>query len=742
MTTHAQGRPQQHAPIGSAGAGREALVAKVSGRGRYPPDYHPPGMLHAAVLHSLEPHARVERVDSSAASRLPGVEAVVTRADLGWDDRVRHYGDFVAAVAADSAEVAEEAVRALDARLRPLPATFDPLATSPAEPLYAEHPDNVTLSVERVVGDPDAALAAADVRLELSFRTGRPAHCNLSPRCCVARELPNGTLEIVTAVNAPFFARKELAEELGIPAERIRIVVPELMPSSFGGRSGIAHMCEPIAAALAMRTGGRPVRLCYDHDEEFVAGHTRHPVVARIAGAATADGDLEALDIDLVADHAGHANFVARIVLANCRDRILDLYRLAHYRFRGRAVVTNNLPAGEMRGIGSTQIMFLVGSFVDELARRVGMDPLEFQLRNTVRPGHRVPDSGKVLSRPGAQECLAAGRDMIGWPAPRAAIRSAGPAGRRRRGVGVAVGTHTTGLGTFHGPDASRAAVAVETDGGVVLRIAAPDSGQGSNGVYAQIAARELGVPYGMIRVSPIDTETAPYDPWGSVASRGVYVVGTAVGLAATRVRRRLVEAAGAMLGADAGALAVRDGRVVVPGLDGPGPSLAEIVATTGPIEEEAGSAMEENPPTYGACFVEVEVDVDTGEVRVTRATSVVDVGAVLSPESCRSQIEGALAQGIEYALGSEVVLENGVPGNASFADYRLFQARDLPAMEVVMLETPETSGPYGARGVGTPAIVPVAAAVCNAIRSAVGVRVTELPVRPEVLWSKIRDLG
>jgi len=696
----------------SAGAGRQSAVAKVSGRGRYPPDDRVPGVLHAAVLRSLEPHAQIERIDVSAAAASPGVRAVLTRTDLGWDDRVRHYGDLIAAVAADSPEEARTAVEAVEVDLRALPAVFDPF-DAVAEPLYADRPDNVTLAVERVLGDPDRALAAAAVRVDGEYRTGRPTHCNLSRRCCVARELPDGSLEVMTAVNAPFFARGELAEELGIPAERIRIVIPELMPSSFGGRSGIAHLCEPVAAGLAMRTGGRPVRLSYGPEEEFVAGHTRHAVVARMAAGATADGDLVALDIDLVADHAAHANFVARIVLANCRDRALDLYRPEHYRFRARAVVTNNVPAAEMRGIGSTQVMFLVGSLLDELARRVGMDPLEFQRRNAVRSGHRVPDSGKVLARVGIEECLARGASAIGWPRARAASSA-----RHRRGLGVAIGTHTTGLGTFHGPDSARAAVRVGEGGEVLLRIAAPDSGQGSTGVYAKIAADELGVPYDAVRVSPIDTGSSPHDPWGSVASRGVYVVGAAVGMAARRVRERLAAAAGATTGL----------------------SLAELVAATGPVEEEAASLMDENPPTYGACFVEVEVDTETGEVRVTRAVTALDVGAALSPESCRSQLEGALAQGIEYALGSELLLERGVPGNASLVEYRLFQARDLPEMEVILVETPETSGPYGARGVGTPAIVPVASAVCNAIRDAVGVRVHAIPVRPQELWSRMAE--
>lgn len=679
--------------------------AKLTGHGRFATDVDRPGLLHAAVLRSAVPHAEVEEIDVERAARGPGVAGVLTRRELGLDSRVRQYGDVIAAVAASTAEQAHQALAAIDYRLRELPSVHDPAAAMSGGPvLYSEHPDNVTCRMEVSYGTPAEVIAASEVRLDATYRSGRPTHCNLARHCCIAQASGDGAIEVLTSVDAPYFARSELAHALDLAEERVRIVLPELASSSFGGRSGISRLCEPIAARLALSLPGRPVRLEFEPEEEFVAGHTRHPVAIRVLAGATADGQLQALDVDVTADHGAFPNFVARIVLANCRDRPLDLYDLEHYRFRGRAVVTNNPDAGEMRGIGSTQISYALSCHMDELARLLGMDPLDFQRRNAVHSGQVLRATGRELGGVGLRECLERGAAAIGWHSRGTASTDLGDG--RYRGVGLGVGTHTTGLGTFHGADVSNAVLRMDPGGTVDLMVAAPDSGQGSATIYAQIVAEEAGVPYEAVRSLPVDTATAPMDPWGSVASRGAFVVGAAVRDAARRLRERL-----------------RDG-------------------SQPPITVEGTSVSPTNPAGYGAYFAEVEVDSRTGEVRVVRVVAALDVGFVVNPQQCRGQIEGAVAMGVELALGSDLALQAGIPHNASFLDYRLASTLDVPTVEVELIESHEPTGPYGLKGVGTPAMTPILPAICNAIRSATGYRVTDVPIFPETIWSAMAAGG
>lgn len=699
---------------------------KVTGEGRFPPDYPTVGVLHAAVLRSDTAHAAISSLDVSAARSASGVAVVLTREDLGLDGIVRHSGDVVAAVAAATPEAAREAVDSMEVAYDRLPVISDPeAALAPDVPrLDPGKEDNLALSVDFELGDAAAALARADVVLDSTYRTGRPTHCNLSPRCCIARVDDQGVIEVMTSVDAPFFARRELAEALELPLEDVRIVLPQLLTSSFGGRSGINRHCEPIAAHLARAVGGQPIRLIYDPVEEFIAGTTRHATRARLVAGASSDGELMALTVEVLADHGPYDTFVNRIVLGACRDRPMDLYDLENYGFRGRAVLTNNLMGGEMRGIGATQISYILGSHMDELARRVGLDPIEFHMRN-MAPEAKAPPQG------GLDECLRRGAASFGWEeAGRRAANS------RSRGIGVGIGTHTTGLGTFHGTDHASSVVTVEGEDGVSVAVASPDSGQGNTTIFAQIVSEELSVPVSAVTFRPIDTTSAPPDPWGSVASRSTYVVGSAVKLAAIEAREQLLQEAARVLDAEVDRLELEDGRVGISGDPSSVVTLSELVARLGTtIEGRAKAVTESTPPTYGAYFAEVDVDPETGWVDVIRMVAALDVGFAINPEQCRGQIEGALAHGIEFALGAEVVMEGGIPENITLVDYRAATAKDMPRIVVELVEGAEESGPYGARGIGTPAITPVLPAVANAVRDALSRRLTDVPMTPEVIW-------
>jgi CO/xanthine dehydrogenase Mo-binding subunit len=708
-------------------AARPPLAAtKATGSGRFPPD-HSDGALHAALLLSDLPHAVITSLDLDEARRSPGVAAVLGRKDLGMDDTVRHVGDVVAAVAAETPELAGAALTAIDVAYRRLPVVVDAgAALEPTAPLIdTDRDSNLALQIDHDQGDVDAALAGADVVLEATYRTGRPTHCNLSPRSCTV--VADHGVKVLCSVDAPHFAQRELAHALGLDQNEVRIVVADLPTSSFGGRTSINRCCEPVAARLAMATPGVPVRLTYDPTQEFIAGTTRHAVSARLVAGATSAGRLVALDVDLLADHGPYDTFVNRIVLGAGRDRALDLFALDNYRYRGRAMLTNNLMAGEMRGIGATQINFILGSHMDELALRLGLDPVDFLAMN-------LPEAARSASAGGLDECLRRGAEEFGWGAETV------PTGHGRRGVGVGIGTHTTGLGTFHGPDTASARITVEGGTSVTVAVAAPDSGQGSSTTFAQIAAEELGVAVEAVRYAPIDTETTPEDPWGSVASRGTFVVGAAVRKAAIEARRHLLEAAAARLDVDGGDLEVIDGTV---GVAGGGPSVAiDELAEHTAIRGQGTVVSNRTPPTYGAYFAEVDVDPETGVVRVERLVAALDVGFAVHPAHCRGQIEGAIGHGIEFALGAEVVMRDGRPENPSMVDYRLARTVDMPRIEVILVEGGDETGPYGALGIGTPSLTPVLPAVANAVRNAVGERLGTVPMWPEAVWTAIRSVN
>jgi putative selenate reductase molybdopterin-binding subunit len=692
--------------------------AKVTGAGRFPGDVDMAQMLHAAVLRSPVPHGTVRPLDLTAAWAEPGVVTILTREDMARGARVRCVGDVVAAVAAETPEAAVRAVGRLRADIAELAVHHDPVAAIGSEPVVdPRHPDNVALEDAKEVGDFVGALERADRIVEGTYTTGRFLHANLSRRCCIARERSDGVVEVLTSVDSPVLARKELAEQLGRLPGEVAVVLSDLLTSSFGGRSSIGLSCEPVAAHLALRTAGRPVRLLYTPEEELTATHTRHWGVVRLRAGVTADGVVEALDADALVDHGCYPNFVARIVLANIRDRVLDLLPLVDYRFRGRAVLTNNPVAGEMRGIGTTQGMYVVGCHVDAIACELGLPAEEVWLRNARALAEAGRDPDGSLER-----CL---REILRRHPESAVGRTSRVQGDLRRGTGISAGVHTTGLGTFHGPDRSHAVAETEDGGGIRVLVPAPDSGQGSNQAYATIAAAELGIPSEAVRVEPL-VDGSLEDLWGSVASRGARVVGGAVRAAAVNLRDEAVErfavrrgVARALLTADSEGLRVDGERIGWP----------DVFAEVGALRAEGRSEYEGAPPTYSATWVEATVDVGTGQVEVERAVVAADVGWVVDETQCRGQVEGAFAMGVEMALGTGAPLDHAVPTARDLTDFAAVRAREVPDVDVVLLESAAARDAHEPRGIGTPALPAVAPAIANAVSAATGRRVRGVPI-------------
>jgi len=731
-------------------APRKDARRKVRGAARYGTDMEREGMLYAGVVRSQQSHACVESVETEAAAAVDGVAAVVTRADLpeGYGDRVRHYGDVIAAVAAESREAVDVALSAIEYDLDSLESVHDPReAVREDAPLVQEYPEfshayrhprftegtgyvqNVDDYHSADFGDAAAGLAEAEHVHEATYRTPRTNHCNLDRHCCLV-EWEDDTLRVTATMGNRGHAEKTL--ERLFPDCEAEIERPPTAGSSFGGRSLVKLTLEPVAAVLARETD-RPVRLDFDREEDFTATGSRHPTVIDVAAGATADGDLTTLIVDVAADTGPYPNGVGHIVLSSCQNRPVELYDVENYRFEGVSAITNNTPAGEYRGIGVTQVTWALESHLDELARQAGFELVEFRRSNWVEAGEDHPVSSGPVASPGPRECLTRGKETF------ADIRSEPDGGDSGvvYGYGVAAGGQVSTPASDKNTDYSEAKLVLDADGSLVARTGAIDIGQGAETALAQIAAAETGIDFDRVTVEGYDPTADIEDKYGSIANRTTYLIGSAVQRAAEDLTSELCSRAVAHLDSAANDLTVTGGRVEAP--DGDAVALETLVedsiVATGRVETNTAV------PGYGVHFAEVAVDRETGKSDVTVYVAAQDVGYAINPTMVEGQLEGAVQHGIEFATLSELQLSEGIPENANLADYPVSSPAEMPdrlACEIV--ETNERSGPFGAKGVGTPSIPPVAPAITNAIRDAVGVRFTTAPVRDEDVFLALQE--
>ncbi|MBI2875920.1 MAG: molybdopterin-dependent oxidoreductase [Candidatus Tectomicrobia bacterium] len=756
-------------------------IEKVTGQGLFTMDVYPPGMLWGKMLRSPYPHARVLRVDASRARALPGVKAVISLEDVPrvrhagegppldeltghdqyiFDERVRFVGDGVAAVAAVSREVAEEALELIEVEYEELPAVFDP-----EEALREEAPRVHALGnlcegpflVER--GNVRQGFAEADHVIEETYETSRVQHAFLEPYVCVCSLDRSGKLTVWDSTQSPFTIRGAMSVVLGLPRPKIRFLVRHV-GGGFGGKLD-AYQLEFVCALLAQKTG-RPVRMEYSREEVFACGKSRHPSRIWLKQGFKADGTLVAREgrvIMATGAYASHGPGVIKV----CCIMLGSLYRCENVRITGYSVYTNAPIAGAYRGYGNPQATFALESQMDAIAERLGMDPLALRRKNHLGVGEMGP-LGLPITSCGLPECLERGAQRIGWEAARArnsASRSPStpwsprPAGfglpsvppnpaRFRRGVGLACMIHCS-AGVPFIKEQSSAFVKLNEDGTVTLIVGTTDLGTGSNTTLVQIVAEELGVRFEDVHLSGGDTDLTPLD-LGSYGSRVAYVAGNAVQRAAADARGQLLRRAASMMEADPEELEVRQGTVRVKGAPHRWVTVSEVAMhalSTFPVEVILGKASFEpsQAPPFAAQFAEVEVDTETGQVRVLRLVAVHDVGLALNPTIVEGQIEGALHHGIGYALTERMAVEDGVVLNPSLADYKLLTALDMPSVEALFVESLDPTGPFGAKGVGEPGLVATAPAIANAIYHAVGVRIRSLPITPEKVLRALKGL-
>jgi CO/xanthine dehydrogenase Mo-binding subunit len=742
------------------------FVDKVQGSLLYAADWQLPGMLHGRVVRAEVPCARIAAVEVSAARALPGVVAVLTAADVPSNqvveratgglgelavampvlaaDRVRYQGEPIALVAAVSPQVAAEAAELVDVDYQELPGVFDAeRALEPDAPLVHDE-GNVLVSWTIGRGDVEAGLAAADLVVEGEYRTQRVEHAYLEPEAGVGWIDTSGVVTLRVATQVVEHAAT-IAAILGLPESKVRVIA-SYMGGGFGGKEDMT--VEPYLALLVWRTR-RPVRMVWDRQDSIMASTKRHPFVMRYRTGVRRDGTIVAQDVDVVGDAGAYPYLSPRVLFAACVTAS-GPYRVPNVRHRARAVFTNNVPTSAFRGFGAMQVTFGYEQQLDRVAARLGLDPLAVRERNFLAKGDTIPTGERLDTAVAAGECLRRALAALGEP-------PAPPSGPGRRvGRGFAVNMQPYGR-TVWFRDRAACWVSLEADGSVLLRSGVTDLGGGQAASLAEIASEVLGVPLEEIGVHIGDSQLTP-PAGGTFATRQLYMSGNAVLAAVRALRAALLPVAAELLDADPGDLAFEDGMVREHG-DGRGVRLAELAAAcqrrgvatsylgawraeTGTFDPAAGQGASFPDYTFGAHAADVEVDTDTGEVRVLAYAAAHDVGRAINPLRVEGQIQGGAYQGLGYALGEELVVQDGHTASTLLASYLLPTAADLPDVQAIVVESGEGKGPFGARGIGEPTIGNPAATIANAVAAATGVRVTRLPITPERLLAALDAHG
>jgi CO/xanthine dehydrogenase Mo-binding subunit len=730
-------------------------IGKVTGQARFAADLSAAGMLWGGVLLARRPHARLLSVDPSPARAICGVHAVVTGADLPFArtfgtviqhqpvivfDRVRHYGDGVAIVAAESPLAVRAALEAIQVVYEDLPGVFDPEeAMRPGAPLVHE-PSNVIVHHPIRTGDAARGLAEADLVLERTYRTQFVEHAYLEPEAVLAEQTEDGGIRVTGSIQNIFSTRRSLAEVLGLDLARVTIKHATL-GGSFGGKDEVMTQMACRASLLARATG-RPVKMVNTREESMAESYKRHPYVLHYKAGATKDGTITAIEARIVADAGAYAA-TSPFVTWRSAVQVTGPYECANVRADIFAAHTNNCYTGAMRGFGAPQVNFAVESLVDELAERLEIDPVEFRMKNAVRRGSVTATGQRLEHEVSVREVLERTSDRAGWAERRRRLEkeNARATDGRRRGIGMACSYRGVSLGA-EGTDAVGALVSVQSDGSAIVTAGLTDMGQGVGTALSLIAAEVLGIDPKRITYFNVHTGRVP-DSGPTVASRSTLMGGQAVKRAAEMVRGQLLEVVAERRGLPLDQLTIRRG--LIQGPSGMRVSVGEAVqrayASGKPLlgfgwfkpptttwNEKSGKGDAYFTFVYSANVAEVEVDLETGRVELLGVTAAHDVGRAISPAMIRSQVGGGIAMGMGYALLERYELADGVPGNRNFDEYLIATAPDVPEIDLILVENPDALGPFGAKSVGEPATEIAAPAIVNAVAHATGRRITALP--------------
>ncbi len=751
------------------GAPEVKVDAKKLAQGKpvFTDDIKLPDMLYGAMLTSPHAHARIRDIDASEALASPGVKAVLTYKDLPrvkyasggqsypqplpydqvcLDNKVRHVGDRVAVVAAETPEIANEALKLIRVDYEVLPAVVDPEAAMQADaPVIHDEEDtkgiydrkrNLVHHLDEEVGDVEQAFAEADQVFEGEYRTPKQQHVHLEPHVCITYFDEDERLVVRTSTQVPFHIRRMLAPLIGIPEKRIRVIKPRI-GGGFGNKQEM--LLEDLCAHLTIITG-RPVRMEYTRTQEFITSRSRHNNVIRYK-VGVKDNKVTAAQLCLIGDTGAYGSHGLTVNMVG-GFKGLTLYNPPNARFICDVVYTNTIPSGAYRGYGAMQCEYGIEVMMEEIAEQLGVDVVEFKKNNWIKLGETMylseklgegrPGVRQAMNTNGLEPCLEIAMKATDFAAKRKQYQE--QAGRFRQGIGMAVVMHGSGIANL---DMAAATLKMNDDGSFNLLIGATDLGTGSDTILGQIAAEVLGVPLEDIIVYSSDTDFTPFDK-GAYASSTTYVSGGAVRKVALEISRQVREQAAIMLQiSDPESLKLRERKVWAP--DGRSVTMREVGLSSLHQENQhqimatCSHLSPLSPPPTATQIAEIMVDTETGEIKVERLLMAVDCGRVINPITAAGQVEGGISQALGFALTEEILYDaDGQPLNPNLAGYHIARANEMPATDVIFVQTDEPTGPFGAKSVAEISIDGTAPAIASALHNATGIWMRELPYTPE----------
>lgn len=723
-------------------------TGKVTGESRYTSDVLLPGTLWAKTLRSPHSHARITRVDTARAEKAPGVRAVLTANDVRGiiygrryrdisvlaQEKVRFVGERVAAVAADTLEQAEAALDLIDVQYEEMPAVFDPVSAA-QEGAPIVHPDvasykglpkplagptNVFVDEVAIRGDVAVGFAQSDIIVENTYTVPRVHQGFLEPHCCLVWIDEHERIQMWSPCKVPQGLKSSMAAAFDLPKDKIR-VNPVAIGGDFGGKG--APFDEPICYLLAKKTG-RPVKMVMEYREEFIAGAPRHAAVLRLKTGVKRDGTIVAHEMDAYLDAGAYGGFRPGAVVGGISHGG-GCYRAEHTRIAVKRVYTNNLPGGQMRAPGEPQGMWAAESHIDCVARKLGMDPAEFRLKNLIEEGDRTMTGGHY-EHIKAKETLRAALEAARYTAPKPA----------HVGRGVAMG--------YRGPGGGNTAmkISLETDGSIVIHTGLFEQGSGTYTTLRQIAAEELGCQPEEIRIDTLDTDGGVSFDSGIGGSRGTRVASGAAFTAACDAREKLLTLAEHLLNWPQADIILRAGTLVHRQSKQRRPWRDLLKSVGRSIVGEAVNKDEEHSPVtaFAAQVAEVRVDPDTGAVTLRKLTTAHDTGMIMNPVGHQGQIDGGVVQGVGYGLIEHLPVQEGRVEVAHFGEYKIPNVKDIPPLKTVLVQSTSGVGPYNVKGIGENPIGPVAPAIANAVEDAVGIRIKDLPITAEKIYYALKQ--
>ena len=782
---------RSHSAVGYSIVRRDALE-KVTGKAKYCTDMKLHGMLYGRILSSPHAYAKIISIDTSKAEKLRGVRAVITGKDVpekrfgnpmfAFDqhllarDVVIFAGEAVAAVAADTIQIAEEALDLIEIRYEEIPGIFDVEAAWSTNPPVIIHPDlrnykqaipNVRLDPDRPnvcnhykirCGDVEKGFKEADVILENRFTTARIQQCAFEPHVCIAQIESDGSLTIWSTQQGLYRAKRHVCGIFGLPPSKVRIIQSHYIGGSFGSKFVLA--VEPIAVMLAKKTG-RPVRVALTREEVFTLGGNRIPTVIHIKDGVKKDGTIVAREMKVLVNVGAYASSGGALLARNISFGVAGSYRVPNLKLDSYGVYTNEPPVCPYRGFANEQPIWAIESHMDMIAEKMGLDAIEIRKKNLLKEGD-INANGEIVHSIGAGQCFEQVAKFLDW-----GYKPREETGPWKKGKGLALGHKNSSFGV------SIAIVKVQEDGTIEVRYSSDEFGQGCTSAMAQIVSEEFGIPTDRVKVVWGDTAITPYSTQPR-AQGTTFNIGMSIVLACQDAKRQLFEIVAEKLNASPEELDAREGRVYVKSVPSRSIEIADLFVTgayidkvgeilgkgvfrlpyatkddpeTGQIDPElAQKGMKLNAfYSYAVYGVEVAVNVETGEVKITKSGMACDMGLPINPKMCEQQMDGAAGMGIGSALWEEMIMDQGKVLNPNWRDYRLPSAINMPDGEnykTFITPTPHKDGPYGAKGMGETVMTPVAPAIANAIYNAVGVRMKDLPVTREMVFQALRKKG